>query len=223
MRPHLVEIPTIAVIPSGQTAPNTDRAPDFSVEDPARNWFYFQPLTGNRVVAAVSPTELISRVQKLINSSGSLRVREDGVLDQATLAAAAELFRDGTRWAAAFPDGGTLRQALLAAERSAIMSPRAFTALLLLGLDNTVEPFRALSSNRADFAWLSRGGIALGTNAMLPQVRLPVVQKNNALEKLAPTPVAFVRRHKVPFMVGGGVLAVALIGYGVWRYTREEI
>ena len=223
MRPHLVEIPALAVVPAapaGQVAaaPNTSVAPDYSVEDPARNWLYLQPATGPRVVLSASPKGVIQRVQKSINATG-LKVREDGVLDQATLARAAEILP--TKWHGVFADGGSLTQALLASERAAQLSPRAYTSLLVLGLDPAEASI--LATPQANFAWLARGGIALGTNAQLPSVRLPAVEKNNALERLAPAPVAFVRRHKTPILVGGGLLAVGLIGYGVWRYTREEI
>lgn len=202
---------------ASSSLPDTTRPPNYSVEDRARNWFYYTPpLPGaQREVTVASPSEVVRRVQSAINASpAGTSVREDGVLDTRTLDMASAILP--SKWAASLPAGGTFSDYLAQAATSKQMNPIAYTALVLLSSPTLV------SDPRADLAWIRRGGVALGSNATISQVQFPSVVESNIFDKRIPGVSSFVRKHKVPILVVGGIVAVAAAGSIIYLNSRES-
>jgi hypothetical protein len=190
------------------------------MEDRSRNWFYYTPpLPGaTREVTVASPTEIIRRVQQYINSlpAGTVpqgAVREDGVLDTLTLDAASQVVP--ARWNQRLPSGGTFSQHLAQAASERRLDPVAFTALILLSSQVLRD------DERASFSWITSGGVALGTNATLAQVRYPAVIESGFFDKSLPRASNFVRKHKVPILVTGGIVAAIAVGSVIYFNSRE--
>lgn len=211
------------VLASGQASlvlPNTALPPDYSVEDRSRNWFYYTPpIQGEqRQVTIASPREIVRKVQEYINSLGpetvpQAPVRDDGVLDTLTLDAASRVIPE--RWRGDLASGGTFARHLAQSATEKRLDPIGFTALTLLASPVLrAEP-------RANMAWIRGGGIALGTNATISQVKFPAVVESNFLDKSAPRVSNFVRKNKVPLLIAGGVVAVAAVGSVIYFNSKE--
>jgi len=205
----------VDIAPSGAvTPPNTDLAPDYSIEDPTRNWFIYRriqmpqgPVLESRNIQE-SPKSTISHAQKRWNKATALAgrqnlVRDDGVLDVDTL----------RRVADALPAtvGLGIADALRESATTKTMTPKSWTGLLYY---SQVDDAGLADPNAEN--WLRRGGFALGTTAQLPLVRFPAVQSTSDLQRSMPRVTNFVRNNKVPLAVGGGVLAVGIIAAMVY-------
>ncbi len=206
----------VVVSPAGQIqTPNTSLPPDYSIEDRTRNWFFFSPPAGGaREVAMASPREVIQNAQKALNNNYGLTVREDGVLDTRTLDEVAKRLPE--KWHGTLPGGGVFRSYLATAATTQSMNAAAWTAMILM----SSPQLWALPA--ADMSWVLRGGIALGSNQQLQQVRFPSVVKSSALDESFPSFSATVRRHKTPIIIGGGILAAAAVGAFFYYRTKSE-
>lgn len=212
------------VLASGEVSPalpNTQLPPDYSLEDRTRNWFYYTPplADARREVAVASPREIVRKVQQYINSlpPGSVPqapVREDGVVDTLTLDAASRVIPE--RWNQPLASGGTLSRHLAQSAEQRQLDPIAFTALILLSNEIIRGEFLA------NHSWITSGGVALGTNATIGQVKFPAVVESNFFDKSVPRVSNFVRKHKVPLLVAGGVVAVAAVGSVIYFNSRES-
>lgn len=205
----------IAVVPSGQIQPpNTSLPPDYSVEDCTRNWFFFSPPGGGpREVTTATPRDIVRFAQKSLNDNFGLSVREDGLLDTRTLDEVAK--RLPQKWLGALPGGGDFRSQLAGAASSLSMNAPAWTALILMSTPSL------WTAPGADMAWILRGGVALGTNEQVRQVRYPRVIKSSFFDESLPGFTATVRRHKTPILIGGGLLAVAAVGAAYYFRNQD--
>jgi hypothetical protein len=211
------------VLASGQASlvlPNTALPPDYSVEDRSRNWFYYTPpIAGaQREVTVASPREIVRKVQEYINSlpEGTVPqapVRDDGVLDTMTLDAASKLIPE--RWNGDLASGASFSRHLAQSAAQKRLDPVSYTGLILL----STQVLRA--EPRANMAWIRGGGVALGANATIGQVKYPLVVESNFLDKSAPRVSNFVRKNKVPLLIAGGVVAVAAVGSVIYFNSKE--